>query len=109
MPTLDHGPTFRDWQVKARRTIQDAFSSVEEDDESDWLAIVKPALAAMLPHVMYRGFSVQAADASEAEQAGAVQSTRRAVPHSFSKAVARSFALGVEPFWAAGGSRRPMQ
>jgi len=102
----DHGPAFRVWQAEARRAIRGAFSGVGEDDESDWRARVKSALAETLPRAMHRGFSMQATDEGEARSLAEAEiaGTRRAVPHSFSKAVARSFAVGVEPWWAAAGS-----
>lgn len=103
---IDHGPTFPAWRAKARPAIEEAFSGVSEDDESDWFAIARDALSGTLPHTMYRGFSVRAKSAAEARRLAKaeIRKSRRALPHSFSKAVARSFAVGVEPYWAAGGA-----
>jgi len=103
---VDHGPTFPDWREKARPAVEEAFAGVREDDGLDWFAIAREAISSTLPHTMYRGFSVRAKSAAEAKRAAKAEigKTKRALPHSFSKAVARSFALGVEPYWAAAGA-----
>jgi len=103
---IDHGPTFRAWAAKARPIIEEAFSAVSEDDDLDWFAIAREALGRTLPHAMYRGFSVRAQGAAEARRLAKaeIRKAKRPLPHSFSKAVARSFALGVEPYWASAGA-----